>query len=86
MPDIFKGMALPTGNMLRAARALAGLRGTELAKMAGVDASTVSRLESSRAKSVRGQAETVDRVIHALLRRGVRITDDGVSFVRKPRG
>ncbi len=78
-------MALPTGNMLRAARALAGLRGTELAKMAGVDASTVSRLESSRAKSVRGQAETVDRVIHALLRRGVRITEDGVLFVRKPR-
>lgn len=78
-------MALPTGNMLRAARALAGLRGTELADLAGVDTSTISRLESSRAKSVRGQAETVDRVIHALLRRGVRITDDGVMFVRKPR-
>jgi transcriptional regulator with XRE-family HTH domain len=79
-------MTLPTGNMLRAARALAGLRGTELAELAEVDTSTISRLESSRTKSVRGQAETVDRVIHALLRRGVRITDDGVVFVRKPRG
>jgi transcriptional regulator with XRE-family HTH domain len=77
-------MALPTGNMLRAARALAGLKASELAALAKIDTSTISRLEASRHKSVRGQAQTVEAVQNALLRRGVRVTDEGVMFV-KPR-
>jgi transcriptional regulator with XRE-family HTH domain len=77
-------MTLPTGNMLKAARALAGLKATQLATLAKIDASTISRLESARHKSVRGQAQTVDAVVRALLHRGVRITDEGIMFV-KPR-
>lgn len=75
---------LPTGNLLRAARALAGLTSVQLAALAGVDASTISRLESSRAKPVRGLAESVDRVIHVLEAKGVVIESDGVRL-KKPR-
>jgi transcriptional regulator with XRE-family HTH domain len=79
-------MALPTGNQLRAARALAGLRAAQLAKSAGVDASTVSRLENARHKSVSGMAQTVDAVLRALARAGVRINEDGsVGPIEKPR-
>jgi transcriptional regulator with XRE-family HTH domain len=76
---------LPTGNMLRAARALAGLKAGELAALAKIDASTVSRMENSGAKPVRGQAGTVDSVIRALEAKGVVIEADGVRLVRKPR-
>ena len=67
---------MPTGNQLRAARALAGLKATELARLAKIDASTISRLESTRHKNVRGLAETVDAVVQALQRKGVRIVDE----------
>jgi transcriptional regulator with XRE-family HTH domain len=70
--------------MLRAARALAGLTAGQLAKLAEIDASTISRLEGARRNEVGGQAMTVDRVVGALLKKGVQITDDGVFFVRKP--
>jgi transcriptional regulator with XRE-family HTH domain len=77
---------LPTGNMLRAARSLAGLKAQELAKLAGIDASTISRLESRGRKTVGGQATTVDAVRRALLSRGVEIVDDGVRLItKKPR-
>jgi transcriptional regulator with XRE-family HTH domain len=76
---------LPTGNMLRAARALAGLTSVELAALAKIDASTISRMESSGKKPVRGLAATVDAVVHALEKVGVAITDDGVSLTGKRR-
>ena len=76
---------MPTGNHLRAARALAGLTAGQLAALAGVDASTVSRLENARHKKVGGQAMTVDKLQEALLKRGVQITEDGVFFAKKPR-
>jgi transcriptional regulator with XRE-family HTH domain len=69
-------MVLPTGNQLRAARALAGLKATELARLAKIDASTISRLESARHKNVHGMAQTVDAVVQALNRKGVRIVND----------
>jgi hypothetical protein len=55
---------------------LAGLKATELARLAKIDASTISRLESARHKNVRGQAQTVDAVVQALNRKGVRIVDE----------
>ena len=61
---------------MRAARALAGLKPTELARLAKIDASTISRLESGRHKNARGMATTVDAVVQALQRKGVRILDD----------
>ena len=76
---------MPSGNMLKAARALAGLRAAQLATLAKIDASTVSRLEVSGHRAVRGQAGTVDAVIRLLKARGVEITEDGVKLTRKPR-
>jgi transcriptional regulator with XRE-family HTH domain len=84
---ISKGMALPTGNMLRAARALAGLRAAELAFLAKVDPTTISRIENAKQKPVRGQIATIDAVIGALKTKGVEIdADSGVlRLVKKPR-
>ena len=75
---------MPTGNMLKAARALAGLTSVELARLAKVDASTISRMETSGARPVRGQAGSVDSVVRALEAKGVVIESDGVR-PRKPR-
>jgi transcriptional regulator with XRE-family HTH domain len=75
---------LPTGNMLKAARALADLTSVELARLAKIDASTISRMETSGARPVRGQAGTVDAVVRALEAKGVVIESDGVRL-RKPR-
>lgn len=83
---IFKGaMVLPTGNILKAARALAGLRSGQLAKLAKVDPSTLSRLEGYGNKPVRGQAPTVDAIVSQLRAHGVEITENGVELVKKPR-
>jgi transcriptional regulator with XRE-family HTH domain len=76
---------LPTGDLLRAARALASLTAVELGRLAKVDPSTISRLESYGSKPVRGLAETVDSVVRALEARGVAIEADGVRLIRKPR-
>lgn len=78
-------MALPTGNMMRAARALAGLTSVELARLAGIDQSTISRMEMFGRKTVGGHAGTVDSVMKALREKGVEITDDGVRLTRRPR-
>jgi transcriptional regulator with XRE-family HTH domain len=78
-------MVLPTGNQLKAARALAGLNGEKLAEMAGINAATISRLEQSRHKSVTGMAQTVEAVLKALAKAGVRINDDGSVSPIKPR-
>jgi transcriptional regulator with XRE-family HTH domain len=69
-------MTLPTGNLLRAARALAGLRSAQLAALAKIDQSTLSRMESTGRKPVRGHAGTVDSVVRTLKAHGVRISDD----------
>src|SRR5262249_36940160 len=68
---------LPTGHQLKAARALAGLTSVKLAALAKIDASTLSRMESSGIKPVRGLAGSVDAVIRALEAKGVVIEADG---------
>ena len=67
---ITKESMLPSGNILRAARALAGLTAVELAALADVDQSTISRMESTGVKPVRGQVGTVDAVTRALEAQG----------------
>jgi transcriptional regulator with XRE-family HTH domain len=81
---ITKELMLPSGNILRAARGLAGLTAVELAALAKVDQSTISRMESTGPRPVRGQAGTVDAVMKALEAKGVVIESDGVRL-RKPR-
>jgi transcriptional regulator with XRE-family HTH domain len=80
-------MTLPTGNLLKAARALAGLRSAELAALAKIDPATLSRLEAAGHGKVRGQAQTVDAVIAVLKARGIQIDADesSVKLVKKPR-
>jgi hypothetical protein len=53
------------------------------AKLAKVDASTISRMESSGARPVRGLAHTVDAVTRALEAKGVVIETDGVRLIAK---
>jgi transcriptional regulator with XRE-family HTH domain len=76
---------LPTGNQLRAARALADLTLVYLAALAKMDASTISRMESSGPRPVRGQAATIEAVVKALEAKGVVIEPDGGVRPRKPR-
>ena len=47
-------------------------------------ASTLSRMEGTGAKTGRGHPTNIQRVIDALRRRGVEITDDGVRLIPKP--
>jgi hypothetical protein len=74
---------LPTGNILRAARALAGITSVELGRLAKIDPSTVSRMESTGKKPVRAMADTVDRVLKVLTAKGVVIEADGVRYAAK---
>ena len=75
-----------TGNVLRAAMALAGLNARELANASKVRPSTITSMEASRNRAVRANSQTVDKVIHALeVKGGVEITDDGVGLKQKPR-
>ena len=66
-----------------AGRALAGLTSAELAKLAKVDASTISRMESSGAGSVHALADSLERVVRALEAKGVIIENDGVRLAKK---
>jgi hypothetical protein len=50
--------------MLRAARALAGLKADDLAAFAEINATTVSRTEAAGHRPVRGQARTVSTRPH----------------------
>jgi hypothetical protein len=60
---------------------LAGLEQAELAKEAKINASTLSRMEGTGAKTVRGHAGNIQRVIDALARHGVEITDDAIRLI-----
>jgi succinyl-CoA synthetase alpha subunit len=55
-----------------------------VAALAGVDQSTISRMESTGHRPVKGHAGTVDAVMRALEAKGVVIEQDGVRL-RKPR-
>jgi len=69
-----------------AARALAGLKGTELAKLADVNQATISRMENFGRKTVGGHGKTIDAVVRALAERGVQIIgDDTLKLTKKPR-
>lgn len=73
-----------TGNDIRAAMGLIGLKAVALARAAKVSPATINGMEAAENKPVRADAATIDKVIHALQLKGVEITEDGVRLVQKP--
>jgi arabinogalactan endo-1,4-beta-galactosidase len=56
-----------------------------LALLKGIDAATLSRMESSGVNTVRGHASNIERAIQALAKHGVEMDDDSIRLVRKRR-
>ena len=67
---------LTTGNQLKAARSLAGLNQTELAKLANVTRSTISAMEGKGARTLGSGIDTIKTVMNALDTAGVEVFDD----------
>jgi transcriptional regulator with XRE-family HTH domain len=78
-------MKIPTGRLLAAARHAAGLRQAELARDAGIDQTTLSRMEGAGAEPIGGAVRNLDRVLDALRRHGVEVDEDSIRIVRKGR-
>ena len=64
-----------TAPQMRAARALLGLDQRQLASLAAVSLPTIQRMEASKG-TVRGNAETLTKVIEALDRAGLALIRD----------
>lgn len=83
--DYCKAQGLTTtGNNLRAAMDLVGLRAVALARSSNVSPATIIRLQSTGRKAARADAATVDKVKKGLESNGVEITEDGVRLMQKP--
>ena len=74
-----------TAAQLRAARALSGIDQKTLASLAGVSVPTVQRMEASQG-NVRGNVESLTRIIKALDRAGVEIITEGMVSSAGGRG
>jgi predicted transcriptional regulator len=70
-----------TAGQLRAARALLGIEQKTLAEMSGVSLPTIQRMEASDG-TVRGNVDTLTKVIEALDRAGIEILNTGGRGVR----
>jgi predicted transcriptional regulator len=66
---------------MRAARALLGIEQKVLAEMAGVSLPTIQRMEASEG-TVRGNVDTLTKVIEALDRAGIELLNVGGRGVR----
>ena len=71
---------------LRAARALLGLDQKALAALAGVSLPTVQRMESSTGAAVRGNVESLTRIVNALEAAGVELIGNGQASQGQGRG
>jgi transcriptional regulator with XRE-family HTH domain len=74
---------LPYGYQLRAGRTLIGWSQEDLAKAAGIDVTTLLRMEKAGFNPVRSR--NLHEVLVALAKAGVELTERGVVFVGKPR-
>lgn len=74
-----------TAAQLRAARALLGIDQKVLAELAGISLPTIQRMEASDG-TVRGNIDTLTRVIGALDRAGVELIGDNSRSERGGRG
>jgi predicted transcriptional regulator len=76
---------LITAAQIRAARALLGLDQRRLAEAAGLSLPTIQRMEAS-AGQVRGNVESLVRVVEALEKAGVELIGEGASSAVGGRG
>ena len=74
-----------TAAQLRAARALLGLDQRALAERAGVSTPTVQRMESGDGM-VRGNIESLTKLVAALTVSGIELLDEGAASVGTGRG
>jgi predicted transcriptional regulator len=74
-----------TAAQIRAARALLGLDQRRLAEAAGLSLPTIQRMEAS-AGQVRGNVESLVRVVEALEKAGVELIGEGASSAVGGRG
>ena len=74
-----------TAAQMRAARALLGLDQRQLADAAGVSLPTIQRMEASEGQ-VRGNVDSLVKVVEALDRAGVELIADGAASVDGGRG
>ena len=74
-----------TAAQIRAARALLGLDQRALAEAAGLSLPTIQRMEGSGGQ-VRGNVESLVKVIDALERAGIELIGEGAASVAGGRG
>ncbi|MCK9531124.1 MAG: helix-turn-helix transcriptional regulator [Gammaproteobacteria bacterium] len=74
-----------TAAQIRAARALIGMDQRSLAEAAGLSLPTIQRMEAS-AGQVRGNVESLVKVIEAIERAGVELIADGAASACGGRG
>jgi transcriptional regulator with XRE-family HTH domain len=74
-----------TASQLRAARAFLGMDQKALAAMAGVSLPTLQRMEASDG-TVRGNIDTLTKVVGALDRAGIELIGDNASSTAGGRG
>jgi transcriptional regulator with XRE-family HTH domain len=81
----WEGVALITAAQLRAARALLGLEQRALAEAAGLSLTTIQRMEASEGV-VRGNVDSLMKLIHALEEAGIELIGEGSSSAGGGRG
>ncbi|MDR5726775.1 MAG: helix-turn-helix transcriptional regulator [Terriglobia bacterium] len=74
-----------TASQLRAARALAGVDQRQLAERSGLSVPTIQRMEASNGL-VRGNVDSLNKIIVALSAAGVELIDEGVASSTGGRG
>lgn len=74
-----------TAWQLRAARALAGVDQRQLAEQSGLSVPTIQRMEASNGL-VRGNVDSLNKIIIALNKAGVELIDEGVTSPTGGRG
>jgi hypothetical protein len=78
-------MKVPTGRLLAAARHAAGLKQAELARDAGIDQATLSRMEGAGLQTIGGSNRKLQSVLDALRRHGVEVDEDSIRIVKRGR-
>lgn len=74
-----------TARQMRAARALLGMDQRHLAEAAGISLPTIQRMEASDGQ-VRGNVDTLMKVVEALERAGVELIGEGAASADGGRG